>query len=66
MAVDIQTLLETASGERIARQSDASTSFLQTLDRKFLQVYTEADPVEAAGIKEIQRGRAPHPTDPNG
>ena len=52
---DLKELLGAATGERIGRQSDASTNFLATLDRKFLQVYTEVDPAEGSAIKEIQR-----------
>lgn len=59
MAVDLQQLLEAASGERIGRQGDSSTAFLQELDRKFLQVYTETDPVQSAAIRQIQHREAP-------
>ncbi len=62
MAVDLNELAKVASAERFSRQSDTSTSFLQAMDRKFLQVYTETDPVQSASIKEIQRGQAPDPT----
>lgn len=57
--VNIQALLESAVGERISRQSDSSTAFLQELDRKFLQVYTETDPVQSAAIRQIQHREAP-------
>lgn len=60
--VDITGLLAAASGERIGRQSDASTNFLSMADRKFLQVYTEVDPVQGAAIKEIQRPMSQFPT----
>ena len=59
MAVDIQALLEASVGERIGRQSDASTSFLQELDRKFLQVYTETDPIQSAAVRQIQHRESP-------
>ncbi len=59
---DLTGLLGAASGERIGRQSDASTNFLATLDRKFLQVYTEVDPVQGAAIKEIQRPMSQFPS----
>ena len=59
MAVDLQTLLEGAAGERIGRQGDASTSFLQLADRKFLQVFTETDPIQSAAIRQIQHREAP-------
>ena len=51
-----------AAVEGIRRQSDSSTSFLQVMDRVFLQKYSEVDPVQAAAIKDIQRGAAPAPT----
>lgn len=59
---DIKDLLGAAAGERIGRQSDASTNFLAALDRKFLQVYTEVDPVQGSAIKEIQRPMSQFPT----
>jgi len=59
---DIKDLLGAASGERIGRQSDASTNFLAALDRKFLQVYTEVDPLQGAAVKEIQRPMSNFPT----
>jgi len=65
MAVDLQAILEADQAGGMRRQADASTNFLAAMDRKFLQVYTETDPVQSAAIKEIQRGRAPHPTDPS-
>lgn len=58
-SVNIQVLLEAAAGERIGRQADSSTAFLQELDRKFLQVYTETDPVQSAAIRQIQHREAP-------
>ena len=58
---DLKELLGAASGERIGRQSDASTNFLATLDRKFLQTYTEVDPVQGSAIKEIQRPMSQFP-----
>lgn len=62
---DLKDLLGAASGERIGRQSDSSTNFLATLDRKFLQVYTEVDPVQGAAIKEIQRPMSQFPSQGN-
>lgn len=53
MAIDLQELLAAASGERIGRQSDASTNFLAMLDRQYGKVYTETDPVQAAAISQI-------------
>lgn len=60
MAVmNVQELLEAASGERIGRQSDASTNFLAMLDRAFGKVYSETDPVQAAAIRQIMSREAP-------
>jgi len=64
MAIDLQAILEADQAAGMRRQADASSNFLAAMDRKFLQVYTETDPVQSAAIKEIQRGRAPAPTDP--
>ena len=63
MSVDLQSILEADQAAGMRRQADASTNFLAAMDRKFLQVYTETDPVQSAAIKEIQRGRAPNPTE---
>ena len=59
MPVNLQELLEGAAGERIGRQGDASTAFLQLADRKFLQVFTEVDPVQSAAIRQISHREAP-------
>ncbi len=45
--VDLQALLEAASGERLAQQSAANNSFLQMLDRAFGQTYASVDTAEA-------------------
>ena len=63
---DLNAVHGTAAAERVGRQSDASASFLAMLDRKFLQVFTETDPVQSAAIKDIQRGRAMQPTEEGG
>lgn len=57
--VDLQELLTAASGERIGRQSDASSNFLAMLDRAFGRIYTETDPVQAAAIRQIMHREAP-------
>ncbi len=51
-----------AAAERLGRQSDAAAAFLTLVDRLFLKVYTETDPVQAAAIKDIQRGASPQPS----
>ena len=58
-AVNLQQLLMAASGERIGRSSSSSDAFLQLMDRKFLQVVTEVDPVQAAAIRQISHREAP-------
>jgi hypothetical protein len=45
--VDLQALLEAASGERLAQQSASNNSFLQMMDRAFGQVYSSVDTAEA-------------------
>jgi len=58
-AVELQALLEAASGERIGRQSDASTNFMALLDRVMLKLHAETDPVQAAAIRQITHAEAP-------
>ena len=53
MAIDLQELLAASSGERISRQSDANQSFLALLDRSFLKLATEVDPIQSAAISQI-------------
>ena len=53
MAVDLQELLAASSGERIASQSAANQSFLALLDRVFLKLASETDPIQAASISQI-------------
>jgi hypothetical protein len=60
--INLQNLLSAATGERIGRQSDASTNFLAMLDRAFGRVYTETDPVQAASIRQILAREAPFST----
>tara|TARA_R110002051_G_scaffold247063_1_gene306648 strand:+ start:343 stop:543 length:201 start_codon:yes stop_codon:yes gene_type:complete len=57
--VELQALLEAASGERIGRQSDASTNFMAILDRVMLKLHAETDPVQAAAIRQITHSNAP-------
>ena len=53
MAIDLQELLAASSGERISRQSDANQSFLALLDRSFLKICTEVDPIQSTAISQI-------------
>ena len=46
-----------------ARQRDATTTFLQTMDRVYLQQYTEVGQKEATAAKSLHRGRAPQPNE---
>ena len=57
--IDLNKLFDGATAERIARQSDSSTSYLQVLDRMFLKTYTETDPVQSAAIRQISMREAP-------
>ena len=57
--VNLQELLPAASGERLARQSAASTNFRAFLDRVMLQLHAETDPVQAAAIRQIMHREAP-------
>lgn len=62
MAVNLDDILAASTGERIGRQSDASTNFLAMLDRGYLKNLLETDPIQAAAIKDIQRGPSPAPS----
>ncbi len=62
---DLNGVHAAAAAERVGRQSDASGNFMAALDRKFLQVYTEVDPVQGAAIKEIQRPMSNFPNQGN-
>ena len=46
-SVDLQALLEAASGERLAQQSAANNSLLQLMDRAFLKNMAEVETGEA-------------------
>ena len=52
-------ILKKSATEHQSRQSDASTNFLALLDRGFGKVYMEADPTEAAAIRQISHREAP-------
>ena len=45
--VDLQALLEAASGERLAQQSASNNALLQVMDRAFLKNIAEVDTAEA-------------------
>lgn len=45
--VDLQSLLEASSGERLAQQSATNHSLLAMMDRAFLKVFSEVDTGEA-------------------
>jgi len=45
--VDLQALLEAASGERLAQQSASNNALLQVMDRAFLKNFAEVDTAEA-------------------
>ena len=49
--VNLQALLETASGERIGRQSDASATTHLLIDRGFTKVLSEPDVMAAAAAR---------------
>jgi len=53
MAINLDDKLDTAAGERIGRQSDSSVNFMALLDRVFLKLSAETDPVQAAAISQI-------------
>lgn len=63
--VDLNSLFGAAVAESSRRQSDSSTAFLQALDRQFLRIYSEVDPVQAAAIRGISYRESPiNPTAP--
>lgn len=56
MAVNLQDVIVAEQAAGMRRQGDQTTTFLATLDRKFLQTYTEPGITEAAAAKEIASG----------
>ncbi len=52
-AINLQQLFMAEAAARIGREAQSSASFLQHLDRKYLQVATEVDPVQAAAIAKL-------------
>lgn len=57
--VNLQQLLEAASGERIGRQSDSSSHFMTLADRVFLKTLAEVDPTESAATRQVMMREAP-------
>jgi len=57
--VDLQSLLETASGERIGRQGDASATTHLLIDRVFTKVLAEPDIMESAAARQLMMREAP-------
>lgn len=57
--VNLQALLESASGERIGRQSDASATTHLLIDRVFTKVLSEPDVMEAAAARQLLMREAP-------
>jgi phage baseplate assembly protein W len=57
--VDLQALLETASGERIGRQSDGSAVTHLLIDRVFTKTLSEPDVMEAAAARQLLMREAP-------
>ncbi len=58
-SVDLQALLETASGERIGRQSDAASTTHLLIDRVFTKTLSEPDVMEAAAARQLLMREAP-------
>jgi hypothetical protein len=59
MPVDLNDIIAAEQAAGLRRQGDATTTFLATLDRKFLQTFTEPGIIEAAATKEISSGSMP-------
>ena len=57
-SVDLQALLEAASGERLAQQSAANNSLLQLMDRAFLKNMAEVDTGEAFASRVLIQSKA--------
>jgi hypothetical protein len=57
--VDLQSLLEASTGERIGRQSDASQVTLVLIDRVFTKTLVEPDVMEAAAARQLLMREAP-------
>ncbi len=58
---DMNALMAVHAEERMGMVTAFNNTFLQQLDRVMLKNYSETDPIQAAAIKEIQRGPAPAP-----
>ena len=58
-AVELQSLLEAAAGERIGRASDASQTTLVLIDRVFTKNLSEPDVMEAAAARQLLMREAP-------
>ena len=58
-AVDLQSLLEAAAGERIGRAGDASQTTLVLVDRVFLKTLSEPDVMESAAARQLLMREAP-------
>ena len=58
-AVDLQSLLEAAGGERIGRASDASQTTLVLIDRVFTKTLSEPDVMESAAARQLLMREAP-------
>jgi len=58
-AVDLQSLLEAAAGERIGRASDASQTTLVLIDRAYTKAMVEPDIMESAAARQLMMREAP-------
>ena len=58
-AVDLQSLLEAAAGERIGRASDASQTTLVLIDRVVPKHRADPDVMESAAARQLLRREAP-------
>jgi len=57
--VDLQSLLESAAGERIGRESSSSTHFLALTDRVFLKTLAEPDVMETSASRQVMFRESP-------
>lgn len=55
----LEKIMKTNAAQHQARQSDASTSFLQLVDRVFGKLYSEPDTMETSAARQILMREAP-------
>lgn len=55
----LEGLLKSSTQANQDRRAQASDTTLNLIDRTFLRLYSQVDPVEASAIRQIQHREAP-------